>query len=71
VLERELRRAMEAAQQKPAEQPAAPPAAAVAVVDSEKKVQRERTKEKPVIKGPYTTSSALVVCVLCLVSCRR
>ncbi|ELR17424.1 uncharacterized protein ACA1_061640 [Acanthamoeba castellanii str. Neff] len=56
VLERELRRAMEAAQQKPAEQPAAPPAAAVAVVDSEKKVQRERTKEKPVIKdGTHST----------------
>jgi Tfp pilus assembly protein PilX len=67
VLERELRRAMEAAQQKPAE-PAAPPAAAVAVVESEKKVQRERTKEKPAIKGTDHTTSSVLVCRV--VSCR-
>ena len=52
---------MEAAQQKPAE-PAAP---AVAVVESEKKVQREKTKEKPAIKGTHHTTSSVLVCRVC------
>jgi hypothetical protein len=54
VLERELRRAMEATmqqQQQQQQKPVEPKAPVVAVVESEKKVQRERTKEKPAIKG--------------------
>jgi hypothetical protein len=55
ALERELRRVIDAAEAPApvAQPPPEPRKPVVAVVESEKKTQREKIKEKPAIKGTF------------------
>jgi hypothetical protein len=77
ALERELRRVIDAAEAAPAPvaqpppEPQVPTKPVVAVVESEKKTQREKIREKPAIKGtfkrqcPLTTDISLLQLVVC------